>query len=255
MARTWFTAGFFAVVVLSACDVRVDLNDGGAGGGTANTGGGSGGGGGGSQVIELWCSSSRPCPSGQFCFNGLCALGCTSNANCRSDQYCDTEGDRLCHNTAVPTCNVAGDCAEQQICTAGFCSTPPPQTTCDPDKAPSGNDNCDSRSVCFDEGDHGNPMPRCHTFPACAADKTCPTGTSGAICNDGLIPNKEKICLIGMCDTVSHCPANWACVRGLQTDVLGFCSPKTAGAPCASAADCLSNNCYQPIAGLVGFCQ
>lgn len=259
MARTLYAAGFVAAVVFSACDVHVNLMDGGAGGGTG-TGGGSGGGtantgGGGNEVIELWCSSSRPCPSGQFCFNGLCALGCQSNGDCRSDQYCDTEGDRLCHNVTVPTCAVAGDCAEQQICTAGFCSTPPPQTQCDPDQVPSGNDGCDSRSVCFDEGSSSMPAPKCHTFPACAADKTCPTGTSGAVCNDGLIPNKDKICLIGLCRVVDHCPADWACVRGVSTDVLGLCSPKTSGSPCSSAADCLSGSCYQPVPGFLGFCQ
>lgn len=248
MARTSF-AGFVAVLVFSACDVHVNLNDGGAGGGSG------GGAGGGSQTAELWCSSSRPCPSGQFCFNGLCALGCTSNGNCRADQFCDTEGDRLCHNNSVPTCNVAGDCAEQQICTAGFCSTPPPQTQCDPDQAPNGTDNCDSKSVCFDDGDYGNPNPKCHTFPACAADKTCPTGAKGAVCNDDLIPNKEKICLIGLCRVVANCPADWACVKGVSTDVLGWCSPRSPGSPCAGAADCLSGRCSQPVPGFVGFCQ
>ncbi|MGV3625091.1 MAG: hypothetical protein ACO1OB_30000 [Archangium sp.] len=254
MARTLYAAGFVAVMVFSACDVRVELNDGGAGGGTQNVGGGAGGGGG-SQVLELWCSSSRPCPSGQFCFNGICALGCTSNANCRGDQYCDTEGDRLCHNNSVPTCSVSTDCFEQQVCIAGFCSTPPPQTQCNPDEAPSGNDGCDARSVCFDKGSSSMPEPKCYSLPACAADKTCPTGTQGAVCNDELIPNKEKICLIGLCRNASNCPADWACVRGVSTDVLGLCSSKTPGSPCAGPADCLSNSCYQPIAGFVGFCQ
>lgn len=257
MAALWF----------SACDVQVNLGDGGAGGGgTFVTGGGSGGGGGdmsghndagagGGNAIELWCSASRACPSGQFCFNGLCAIGCQSNANCASDQYCATDGDMLCHNKVVPTCTVAGDCGEQQVCTSGFCSTPPPATQCNPDNVPSGNDGCDARSVCIDSSDTAMEDPQCHTFPACAADKTCPTGTQGAVCNDGLIPNKDKICLIGLCRDVGNCPANWACVKGVSTDVLGFCSSRGFGAPCSGAADCISGNCSQPVPGFLGWCQ
>lgn len=246
------------LVVLAAgflgCDVKVDVGDGGTGGGTGGGGGGSGGGGGGSAQL-IGCSTASPCPSGQFCFNGLCALGCTSNGDCAADQYCDTEFDHLCHNKTVQTCSGGSDCFTTQECVSGFCSTPPPATQCDPDQVASGNDGCDSKSVCLDSQDTSAQDPKCHSFPPCAQDKTCPTGTQGAVCNDGLLPNKALICLVGLCRTTSNCPANWACWKFTATDVLGVCSNKGLGAPCTTGADCLSGNCTVAFPGFPGVCQ
>lgn len=242
---------------LSGCNVNVNVGpgDGGSGGGSGSTGGGSssGGGTGGGSGIALGCSASMACPSGQFCFNGVCAYGCQTNGNCAADQFCDTETDHLCHNKTVQSCSGAGSCLSTQECVSGFCSTPPPATQCDPNQVSSGNDGCDTKSICFAPQEQG-ASPKCHTFPACAQDKTCPVGTSGAVCNDGLIPNKARICLVGVCKTVEHCPASWACVKFTATDVLGLCSNKMTGAPCTKPSECLSNNCSIPAPGFPGFC-
>ena len=126
---------------------------------------------------------------------------------------------------------------------------------CDPQQLPNGADGCDVSSVCIDPAETQATDPRCYSMPACDANKQCPTGLSGAVCNDGLIPNKGLICLINLCRTVSHCPADWACVKFTATDVLGLCSSRGFGAPCASNADCLSSRCAQTFPGLPGFCQ
>jgi hypothetical protein len=97
--------------------------------------------------------------------------------------------------------------------------------------------------------------PKCYSFPACAQDKTCPTGLQGAVCNDGLIPNKGRICLTGLCRTVANCPASWICFKNTPTDVLGGCSSKGFGSPCKTGADCLSNNCSVFAPGFPGICQ
>lgn len=204
------------------------------------------------------CSSSKPCPSGQFCFNGICAVGCNSNQDCAADQYCSTDWDRLCHNKVVATCPATA-CASLQECIGGLCSTPgtPSQSSsaCDPDQAYTGNDGCDKYSVCFD-ADDDQGAPKCYTFSACAQDGTCPTGTEGAVCNEGIIPAKERICLAGLCKTGANCPGSWSCVRFAQNDVVGVCSNGANLTPCNLASHCTSNACVKsPSSAYSGFCS
>lgn len=192
------------------------------------------------------CSAANPCPDGQFCFNGLCAIGCNSDGDCAEDQYCATDGDRLCHNKEVPTCPDT-PCAEGQICVNGFCSTPPPDTSCTPQSI---DDGCAKDALCIEEEEGA---PKCYTFPYCPADGVCPVGVEGAVCNDGLIADKDKICLVGMCTGVEHCPADWKCVK-FQGSVLGICSSGAVGFPCNDGSECASGNCQVPIPGFPGFC-
>ena len=159
----------------------------------------------------FFCSSSNPCPSGMFCFNGLCAIGCTSNENCADDQYCD---GLYCVNTEVPTCTSDSNCYEGQICVQGVCSTPPPSTTCDPDQVVSGNDGCDNYSLCIDGDDDGPEDPACYTMPPCAEDGTCPVGAYGAVCNNDYI-NKARICLIGACEAEANCHFRTSVVKSV----------------------------------------
>jgi hypothetical protein len=205
------------------------------------------------NVIEMPCSSSKPCPDGQFCFNGLCALGCNSDADCAENQYCDTSFDFLCHNNEVPTCNDDDDCAEGQICSGGLCSTPPEDTSCNPDGVFLGDDGCASNALCLSDDQGAQEVNACYTFPACAADDTCPTGTMGAVCNVDLIPNKDRICLVGLCEGAGDCPSDWACVKP-ENHVLGMCSPGGAGTACLDDSHCASGTCIQPIPGQFGYC-
>jgi len=246
---TKFLCSSFALLSLLAgsagCDATIGSDDE-AGDTKADTGNDSGNDSGGEFEP---CSNANPCPDGQFCFNGLCALGCTSNGDCASDQYCDTDS-LLCQNQEVPTCTADDECGEGQICVNQYCSTPPVDTSCTPGALTM--DGCESNAICFE----GEPdMPACYSMPACAADGTCPVGIQGAICNDGLLPDKDKICLVGLCNTVSDCPTDWLCVRYAANDPIGQCGNGGFGSPCGQASDCLSGSCFEPIPGFGGFCQ
>ncbi|MBL8951930.1 MAG: hypothetical protein JNK82_14200 [Myxococcaceae bacterium] len=224
---------------------------GGAGGGSGTAGSGTGGGSGSAGSGEFGlCSAANKCPSGQFCFNGVCAIGCQSNGDCATDQYCDTMDlgpPFFCKNKTVSTCPTVA-CAENQECKNGLCAAKPAPNApaCMP--RPDGMDGCDKYSLCL-PGDNGGDAV-CYGFPACAQDGSCPTGLVGAVCNAGYIPNKGRMCLTGACRDATHCPSQWKCVRD-TTDVLGSCSAGRVNDFCLVDADCQSNICYS--AGGPGF--
>ncbi len=196
------------------------------------------------------CSGANPCPDGLFCFNGLCAIGCQSNEDCGDDQYCDTEGDRLCHNKTVTTCPEVA-CAAGQECVNGFCSAGASDTQCM--QMPNGEDGCAMDSLCIAEPDQQDSY-KCYQFPACPEDGDCPVGSQGAVCNDGIIPSKSRICLIGECLAVQDCPSDWKCVT-FQGEMVGLCSSGAFGYPCNGDSDCASSSCNTPFPGQPGFCN
>ncbi len=235
--RSRFQILLSAVAVLTFCGLGACI----VGGGEANNDG--------SVIKGAFCSSSDPCPSGQFCWNGLCALGCTSNDDCAADQYCDTEFDMLCHNRTVSTCPDT-PCAEGQICKDGFCSTPPVPTQCTPRL--DGMDGCDDYSLCLEEEDESTA---CYSFPACDQNRQCPVGMNGAVCNTGIIPNKAYMCLTGLCQTPDHCPTNWSCIRN-ATDTVGMCSDGQMGSLCLNNDNCQSGlDCMGAMPGSYGVCM
>jgi len=205
------------------------------------------------------CSTSKPCPSGQFCFNGLCALGCQSNGDCAADQYCDTEDTATlisyCKNKKVPTCSSNSQCQSNQVCIEGLCSLAPPANppSCNPNTTDF-KDGCDTYAVCLDADDQGPQQPYCASFPPCPEDGVCPTGLGGAVCNNGYLPNKGRFCMQGLCSDNSNCPSSWSCVKPFSASVLGFCSPGDFGFPCAESAHCKSGQCFGA-PGFMGTCM
>lgn len=195
------------------------------------------------------CGADSPCPDGQFCWNGICALGCNSDGDCASNQYCDTEFDRLCHNKEVATCPET-PCEEGQSCVNGFCSAGATESCM---AMPNGEDGCAKNELCIAEPDN-QESTKCYSFPACAADGTCPIGTTGAVCNNGLLPSKSQICLIGACQTAEHCPAGDKCIL-FSGQPVGACSSGAFGDLCNAPADCMSNNCFIGFPGQPGFCM
>ncbi len=238
--------------LIGACEGNLgtagDGGTGGTGGQTQGSGQASDSGGG----ADLPCSKDDPCPSGQFCFNGVCAYGCTSNEDCADDQYCDTAYTRTCQNREVPGCATDEDCGPGRICVSGLCSTPPDDTTCDPQGVLVGDDGCAEDALCVEDPEVEGKVG-CYTFPPCGADGTCPVGTGGAVCNVDLVPGKGRICLVGMCTGVEHCPADWACAVP-DNQVLGLCTAGTPGWPCARNEDCDSGLCQILQPGTLGFC-
>ena len=196
------------------------------------------------------CGGANKCPAGQFCFNGLCAMGCNSNGDCAADQYCDTTW-KECVNKVVATCPDT-PCPDTQMCVKNLCtSKEPPATKCDPQQA-GYNDGCEKDAICFQ--DQGKD-PVCYSFPACGENGACPPGMIGAVCNDGYLPSKGHICLPGSCKTATNCPnAGFKCVRSNPNAPLGMCSNGGPGMACPTAADCVTGNCSSAGPGWPGVC-
>ncbi|NMB77297.1 MAG: hypothetical protein GYA21_19485 [Myxococcales bacterium] len=199
------------------------------------------------------CSKEDPCPAGQFCWNGICALGCMSDNDCASNQYCDTLGSQLCVNRQVSSCSQDTDCAENQVCLMGMCTADAEPKQCTP--RVDGQDGCDEYSICLDiSEDPEKEQNACVTFPPCPQDGNCPVGQVGSVCNQDDIPNKERICLTGLCKAAANCPTSWKCV--MLSATLGACSDGSMGMPCKTASDCQANfTCTQAMPGGIGFCM
>ncbi|MBI5545938.1 MAG: hypothetical protein HY901_18770 [Deltaproteobacteria bacterium] len=178
------------------------------------------------------CGEPNKCPSGQFCWNGLCVVGCNTNQECAADQFCDTFW-KQCANKTVSTCPEV-PCAASQTCVNSVCTAKDqPKQTCDPDSFADG---CANDAFCLRESEAADPS--CFTMQRCGADGSCPVGLEGAVCNESYVSGKGRICLPGGCRTAAHCPNSWACVRFDANQVLGFCSSGGLHALCAEKEDC-----------------
>ncbi|NVB38914.1 hypothetical protein G6O69_13815 [Pseudenhygromyxa sp. WMMC2535] len=198
------------------------------------------------------CSSSNPCPDGQFCFNGLCAIGCLSAGDCAEGQYCATDTDMLCHDSEVPTCTSDSECASSQLCVNGYCSAAPEPEDAGCNLDDYLDDGCPSNAVCLESEDDPE-LGVCYEMPACGADGSCPVGSIGAVCNNGYLPEKDAICLVNLCESTSNCPSDWSCVYFDQATV-GVCSSGAFGTPCSTGEDCESGVC-SPLPGFgAGLC-
>lgn len=237
-----------ALLAFAGCSGATSSNGGSSDGGTSE---------GGTSSLKSTSPSTCPngCPDGQYCLNGACVIGCNSDKDCADDQYCATDTTRLCHNKDVPTCTRDEDCEQNQVCTHGLCSAEPETESndeCQP--SPDGKDGCGKYAVCV-ERQSGN---KCYTLPPCGADGTCPTGQAGAVCNEGYIPNKAEICLVGLCKGDEHCPSNWSCSKGTSSQTLGFCTATGGGqigSMCQKDSDCNSGNCKKPSGSTHGICE
>jgi hypothetical protein len=221
--------------------------------GPAGGGSGSDGGSGGSPGLGgALCSSSSPCPTGEFCFNGICAYGCTADSDCASNQYCDTSFSKTCQDKSGPSeCSSDSDCATNQTCISGLCSVVPAQPTqCTP--PPGANDGCDMNSVCV-AGQNGQANS-CLTFPPCGEDGSCPVGANGAVCNEGYIQGKGRFCMPGLCKDASDCPASDSCVPITAGAPIGECSNGAAGETCDATHSCQSGLSCQTVPGYSGIC-
>ena len=243
MTSRWMVA-VFGVALGAACSTSATV-----------TGPGGGDGGNVGQDSLGLCSATSPCPTGEFCFDGLCAYGCTNDANCAANQYCDTGFSKTCQNKQGPSgCTGAGDCAKDQTCVNGLCSTPPPNpppAACTP--PPGANDGCDEGSLCI-AGQQGQAN-KCMTFPPCGQDGSCPVGNFGALCNDGYIQGKGRFCMPGLCKDQKNCPSGNACVPLQQGAPVGACSNGGTGQPCDAAHACQSGLTCQTVPGFSGICM
>jgi len=209
-----------------------------------DSGGGEGGEGGGGEGGGDMCGGL--CLDGQYCWNGACLNGCTSDANCADDQYCviDDEffNEGRCHDSEVPGCQSDADCLDTQECLSGACVAQPEEPTACEWK-PDMTDGCPADQVCIGDPEEGETT-ECYAMPACGADGSCPTDVAGAVCNvkeDGskIIPSKTGICLMGLCLGDDDCPAAMDCVS--MAGDIGACLPEGMNFGCESDDDCAAD--------------
>jgi hypothetical protein len=202
-----------------------------------NTGPGNDSGGPDALGVGFTVCGSATCQPGQYCYDSntsFCSNGCLSNVNCAADQTCDTSSGH------TGTCrNKGGDV------------TPP--ETCTP--TPTFNDECGQMALCLDvsQTDYTHVYKCVETTP-CEGSGQCQPGATGAVCNDGYLPAKGKICLPGSCSTTSNCPADSSCLKQ-QGGILGSCSSGAMGSVCLDDSDCISGlTCTGAFPGTFGFC-
>ncbi len=189
------------------------------------------------------CSTNAECGTLAICFNGQCAGTCRSDAECPSAQYCDTSWGQ-CHPRAVATCS-PGSCLTSQTCRSGLCTAKDlPRQSCDTSA-----DTCGFDRLC--SSDSGGFA--CQSMPACSPDGSCPRGSRGAVCNEGLEPSKGRVCLIGTCSSGLDCVLGLTCARSGGAS-LGFCTTGEKGDVCFAGSDCRSSSCQTIFPGTPGMC-
>ncbi len=194
--------------------------------------------------VDEPCDDETPCAAGSECAGTTCAPTCATDTACDDAEYCTSAG--VCQPDEVPACSSDADCAAWEVCRYGYCAAPS-----DIDCTPSLNgDVCGTYGLCVDTDSDG--AGQCTTAPSCAEDGSCPVGELGAVCNEGYIPGKLGVCLIGFCREDLHCPADTNCVRGELYEV-GTCSDGTPGSNCLTDDDCLAGGCIG-VSGSVGKC-
>ncbi len=165
---------------------------------------------------------------------------------------------KQCANKEAPPTCPDTPCQAGQECVSGYCSakssTPAKDpstdnTACKP--SVTGADGCTKQELCVPTDDD---KTQCRQFPPCSQDGKCNVGLIGAVCNNGLIEGKARICLVGACKGDDNCPANWSCVKP-GGSVLGFCSDGSFGMACKDDSQCGKDlTCAQAAPGTLGTC-
>ncbi len=176
------------------------------------------------NVVGAPHGTRAPCAAGYACDGaGLCASGCTSDAQCASTHYCGAGGTCTLRKAQGSLCAHAGECTTKS-CVDGVCCNTDCTGACQA---------CDvSGNVGKCTNVAGGP-PRagksCGAYAACAAGACATSCTADAQCSPG------HYCLSG------------ACV-----------ARKTSGAACGTAGECATGFCADGVccdAACAGECQ
>lgn len=122
-------------------------------------------------------------------------------------------------------------------------------------------DGCEKTSLCqreivLDDGGYcfGPTCPgHCYEAVPCNPDGSCAVGANGALCNDGLFPQKARVCVPTFCRSVANCPSTFRCVGVGAVMAAGFCSSGATGQPCTQPSECGSGTCT--LFGPLGVCK
>jgi hypothetical protein len=200
------------------------------------------------------CTPSEPCPSGESCFNGVCASRCGVEGECDAGYFCDLDDTGLCQPAAVSSCPETA-CAETQFCASGICGTQSASACLHNPFDP--RDGCGEDAVCMGSlFVDGMPIDveACYTFPPCPPDYACPVGEWGSVCSFGVVEDKLPMCVPGMCIGDENCPSSFRCVKPETGQVHGFCSDGRSGGSCLVGSDCQGGICEAPAPGYLGKC-
>lgn len=154
-------------------------------------------------------------------------------------------------DSSLPTECPGRPCGALEVCYRGACEPRTTTTsTCVVEFAAMGQDQCPIDALCT----RGTPFDRCELQVPCAADGGCELGSLGAVCNDGYLLDKARVCLAGWCVEQADCPEGLKCVLG--DNKLGRCSSGKTGSACLSSTDCEQNGCAEArMSGEFGTCH
>ncbi|MEM9461454.1 MAG: hypothetical protein AAGF11_45240 [Myxococcota bacterium] len=137
-------------------------------------------------------------------------------------------------------------CSEDEVCVQGRCVMPSDRGGCVRSGA---DDSCGPSHVCAEVAG----KDQCIEAEPCDGAGGCAPGQLGAVCNVGLVDDKDQVCLLGLCRQDSDCPDPSVCATlGEQP---GRCSSGEFGAPCVDATQCISGSCFVPSPDRVGLCS
>jgi len=237
------------MAVVGLAWIGCDSGDGGSGGDTGN---------GGNPPAGDMCGGL--CQTGQYCWNGVCVNGCTSDANCDANKYCaidEITKDGSCQPKQVSGCTSDADCAETQECKVGACVTPSVENEGACEWKPDMTDGCSEYEVCV-ESENGTTT-QCYAMPACGQDGSCPKDVAGGVCNIGadgkaIIPSKTSICLMGLCKADTDCPSEWACTK-VAGDIGACMMGGVMPGGCSTDDDCEEGEkCMGAMGDIKGVC-
>lgn len=182
------------------------------------------------------------CKAGEICLNNQCAVPCSTTNPCPNGQFCN---NGQCQNIV---------CGDGRIDLPETCDPPGLQSTCEVGEICVGCTSCQSSSVnCgnlqLDPGEEcdfdalGNQLGSCLSTEYCDS-QTCTCGSFqqycplGTICPGNYVCDQANIC--SPCSTTNPCPKGYIC------SVAGTCQfPCSAANPCPSGYSCLADGTCQ----------
>ena len=176
------------------------------------------------------CDASTPCPQGQYCADGTCAVQKFNGEPCSSDEECSggvCNGAGLCSSPAA-ACSSDEDCDDGNSCTVNAC----------------GDDGVCAPVVALEDG------TSCGTATFCS-NAQCVECLEDANCQDG---NECTVntCTNGFCEAVNAVAGQLCNGNAGTCDGAGACAGETTA--CESDADCDDGNACTTTSCTDGIC-
>jgi len=185
--------------------------------------------------------NAKPCPSGQVCSGGFCALGCKDECNVVGAKKCDGNKIAECGDSDKNGCLDWGktlDCGAK-VCSAGFCAD-----KCKSECTTKGATKCDTGGVATCDDYNKDTCLEWGTPKQCAKGQVCSGGQCADSCKNECTAIGAKKCdaagKITKCgdfnkDGCLEWGTGTACAKGLVCD-SGFCANKCSNACTAVGA-------------------